>query len=230
MKNPNSLKPYYNFCISTIIMMIVLIPIQMVLFILFPHPTTIIEWFTIFKIDPIIGFISFDVVYAFSNVLMIFFYISLFIIIKNKVNDLTVFAMILSFISITIYFSSNRFIEMYSISGKYFEATSEMQKLSFIAAGELLLSIYKGSSYFIYYVLSGLSLILLFKSFSRIDFFSKKTVRAGILSGILMLVPATVGVIGMTMSLLSLIPWIITCLFLIGDINKNKNLTIASTS
>ena len=227
MNNRNSLKPYYNFCILTIILMIVLIPIQIVLFILFPHPTTIIEWFTLFKNNPILGFISFDIIYAFSNVLIIFFYISLFIIIKNKLNNLSIFALILAIICTTIYFSSNRFIEMYMISGKYFEATSEMQKLSFIAAGELLLSIYKGSSYFIYYVLSGLSLILLFKSFSKNVFFSKKTVGAGILSGILMLVPSTLGVVGMTMSLLSLIPWTITCFFLIVDINKNKNLTIA---
>jgi len=223
MNNRNSLKRYYNFCILTIISMIVLIPVQIVLFMLYPHPISIIEWFTLFKISPIIGFIGFDIIYTFSNVLMIFLYISLFIIIKNKINNLTIFAVILAFISITIYFSSNRFIEMYIISGKYFEATSEMQKMSFIAAGELLLSVYKGSSYFIYYILNGLSLILLFKSFNGIDFFSKKTVIVGILSGIFMLVPATMGVIGMTMSLLSLIPWIITCFFLISDINKNKN-------
>jgi hypothetical protein len=229
MNNRSSLKPYYNFCISTIILMVALIPVQIVLFILYPHPSTIIEWFTLFKTNPVLGFIGFDVIYAFSNVLMIFLYISLFIIVKNKINNLTIFAVTLAFIGITIYFSSNRSIEMYIISIKYFDAINEMQKLSFIAAGELLLSVYKGSAYFVYYILNGLSLILLFKSFNRIDFFSKKTVRAGILSGILMLVPATIGVIGMTMSLLSLIPWIITCLFLIGDINKNKKLTIVST-
>lgn len=207
--------------------MIVLIPVQTILFILFPHPTTIIEWFTLFKNTPAIGFIGFDVFYALSNILMVFLYISLFIIIRNKINNLTIIAVILSLISITIYFSSNRFIEMYTISGKYFEATTEMQRISLIAAGELLLSVYKGSSYFIYYVLSGVSLILLFTSFKRIDVFSKKTVRAGIISGFLMLVPATVGIIGMAMSLLSLIPWIVTCLFLISDINRNRNITTA---
>ena len=61
---------------------------------------------------------------------------------------------------------------MYIISGKYFAATREMQKLSFIAAGELLLSVYKGSAYFIYYILNGLSLILLFKSFSNLSLLS----------------------------------------------------------
>ena len=153
---------------------------------------------------------------------MVFLYISLFIIIRNKINNLTIFAVILSLVSVTIYFSSNRSIEMYTISGKYFEAATEMQKISLIAAGELLLSVYKGSSYFIYYVMSGVSLILLFTSFKRIDFFSKKTVIAGIISGFLMLVPATVGIIGMAMSLLSLIPWIVTCLFLISDIARNR--------
>lgn len=229
MDNRDNLTQYYNFCILTIVSMIVLIPVQTILFILFPHPTTIIDWFTLFKHTPVIGFVGFDVFYALSNILMVFFYISLFIIIKNKINNLTIFAVILSLISITIYFSSNRFVEMYTISGKYFEATTEMQRISLIAAGELLLSVYKGSSYFIYYVLSGVSLILLFTSFKRIDVFSKKTVRAGIISGFLMLVPATVGVIGMAMALLSLIPWIVTCLFLISDINRNRNLTTASS-
>ncbi|MDA3941262.1 MAG: hypothetical protein PF693_18450, partial [Spirochaetia bacterium] len=145
-----------------------------------------------------------------------------FIIIRKRMNNLTIFAFILSFVSITIYFSSNRCIEMYTISTKYFEATNEIQKYSMIAAGELLLSVYKGSSYFIYYTLSGLSLILLFKSFSKIEYFSRRTVIAGIISGFLMLIPATLGIIGMILSILSLIPWIITCIFLVFDIKRIK--------
>ena len=46
---------------------------------MFPHPNTIIEWFSLYKDTPIIGFIGFDIVYIFSNVLMVFFYLSLFI-------------------------------------------------------------------------------------------------------------------------------------------------------
>lgn len=196
----------------------------MVLFILFPHPNTILGWFTLYKNTPVLGFIGFDVIYAFSNVLMIFSFVSLLIIIKKNMNNLTLFAFILSFISITIYFSSNRSIEMYTISHKYFEAANEIQKQSFLAAGELLLSVYKGSSYFIYYILNGLSLILLFRSFNSIECFSKRTVRAGIISGFLMLVPATMGIIGMTFSLTSLIPWIFTCFFLVSDVKKIKKL------
>lgn len=229
MNNHSNIASYCNFSAIIIYSIVALIPIQMVLFIMFPHPNTIIEWFSLYKDTPIIGFIGFDIVYIFSNVLMIFLYLSLFIIIKKNMNNLTIFAFILAFISLTIYFSSNRFIEMYTISNKYFEATNEIQKYSLIAAGELLLSVYKGSSYFIYYILSGLSLILLFKSFSKIEYFSKRTVKMGILSGFFMLVPATMGIIGMVFSLLSLIPWIITCVFLVGDIKKIKNLTIAST-
>ena len=220
MNTHSNIAAYRKFSIIIIYTIVALIPIQMVLFILFPHPDTIFEWFSLYKDAPIIGFIGFDIVYILSNILMVFFYISLFIIIRKNLNNLAIFAFILSFISITIYFSSNRFFEMYTISNKYFEATNEIQKYSLIATGELLLSVYKGSSYFIYYALSGLSLILLFKSFSKIDFFSRRTVITGVLSGFLMLVPATMGVVGMTLSLLSLIPWIITCLFLVYDIKR----------
>jgi len=222
MNNNSNIASYCKFLTIIIYSIVALIPIQMVLFIIFPHPNTILEWFSLFKDTPIIGFIGFDIVYIFSNILMVFFYLSLFIIIRKSMNNLTILAFILSFISITIYFSSNRCIEMYTISIKYFEATNEIQKYSMIAAGELLLSVYKGSSYFIYYTLSGLSLILLFKSFSKIEYFSKRTVITGIISGFLMLVPATMGVIGMILSLLSLIPWIITCLFLVFDIKRIK--------
>ncbi len=229
MKDKPTIINYCNFLTFIIYFLIALIPIQMVLFALFPHPGTIVGWFTLFRDSPIVGFIGFDVVYIFSNILMVFFYISLLIILKDKITNQTIFALILSFISITIYFSSNRTIEMFNIANRYFEATTETQQISFIAAGELLLSVYKGTAYFIYYVLNGLSLILLFNSFKDIDIFSKRTTVTGLISGFLMLIPATVGIVGMIVSLASLIPWIITCIFLASDIRKFKNLTVASS-
>jgi hypothetical protein len=75
-------------------------------------------------------------------------------------NNLTIFAFILSFISITIYFSSNRCIEMYTISNKYFEATNEIQKYSLITAGELLLSVY----YHLFFYLNLLVKLNIFQS------------------------------------------------------------------
>jgi len=229
MNNNQTITNYCNFLTFIIYFMIALIPIQMVLFALFPHPSTIVGWFSLFRDSPVVGFIGFDIFYIFSNILMIFFYISLLIVLKDKITNQLIFALILSFISITIYFSSNRAMEMFNIANKYFEATTETQKISFIAAGELLLSVYQGTAYFIYYVLNGLSLILLFNSFKHIDIFSKRTIVAGLISGFLMLIPATVGIIGMIVSLTSLIPWIITCIFLANDIIKFRNLTTAST-
>ena len=79
MNNHSDIAPYCNFLTKIIYLLVVLIPIQMVLFIIFPHPNTILEWFTLFNDTPIIGFIGFDIVYIFSNVLMIFLYLSLFI-------------------------------------------------------------------------------------------------------------------------------------------------------
>ncbi len=222
MNDRSSLAPYRDLSLATLYLMVGLIPIQMVLFALFPHPGTILGWFTLFRDSPLVGFIGFDVLYMLSNILMVLFYLSLMILIKEKMNRLTLFALLLSLVSMTIYFSSNRAIEMFTISGKYFAASSQSQRDSFIAAGELLLSVYKGTSYFVYYVLNGLSLLLLFRSLGGVDGFSRRTLVAGQTSGFLMLVPASMGTVGMVFSLLSLIPWIVTCLFLAKDIRSMK--------
>ena len=68
MKTHSNIASYCNFCVIIIYSILALIPIQMFLFILFPHPNTILEWFSLYKDTPIIGFIGFDIVYIFSNV------------------------------------------------------------------------------------------------------------------------------------------------------------------
>ncbi len=50
--------------------------------------------------------------------------------------------------------------------------------------------------------------------------FGKLTSYFGLTSGILMTVPATAGIIGMSMALLSLIPWSIFSILVIKDFNK----------
>ena len=106
MNNNQTITNYCNFLTFIIYFMIALIPIQMVLFALFPHPSTIVGWFSLFRDSPVVGFIGFDIFYIFSNILMIFFYISLLIVLKDKITNQLIFALILSFISITIYFLS----------------------------------------------------------------------------------------------------------------------------
>jgi hypothetical protein len=223
----NSLKKtFYAIGSVAAVIIVVLIPVQIVLYLLWPHPTTIPAWFELFNRNYIIGLISFDFLYMISNILMIFLYLAMFFALYEKKKALCILALTLALVGITTFLSSNTSLEMLSVSHQYALAISEQDKNVLLAAGQTLYYIWKGTAYAISYVLSGISLILFFVAMIPNRSFKKNTAYIGLSSGILMLVPATAGIIGMTMALLSLIPWMIFCILVVQDfyrLFKNDN-------
>jgi hypothetical protein len=210
----------YRTGIIATLFMVVMIPIQIVCFLVWPHPTNIVDWFALFNSSWIIGLISFDFLYLLSMIAAIFLYIALFIALSDLKKALSLFAFIIGLVGLTIYFSSNTSLEMLSLSRMYLNALTEQEKTLFIASGQTLNLIWKGTSYAVYYVLNGIALILFFLAMIKNPKFRKSTTYFGLIAGILMTVPATAGVIGMTMALLSLIPWSIFSILVIQDFNK----------
>ncbi|MFW6275881.1 MAG: DUF4386 family protein, partial [bacterium] len=193
---------------------------QIACFIIWPHPTNIEDWFSLFNNNLIIGLISFDFLYMLSMIASIFLYIALYFALVEQHKTLSLFAVIIGLIGLTIYFPSNTSIEMLSISKQYFNAQSDSAKELLVASGQTLYSIWKGTSYSVYYVLNGIALILFFLAMIKDNKFRKSTSYIGLTAGFLMTVPATAGLIGMTMALLSLIPWSIFSILVIQDFSR----------
>lgn len=189
------------------VFMLAMIPVQIIFYLLWPHPSNIIDWFSLFQNNWIIGLISFDFLYLLSMFASIFLYLALFFALKDENKTLSIFALTVGLIGLAIYFPSNTSIEMLSISKQYAQAVTEQEKTILLASGQTLYSIWKGTSYAVYYVLNGIALILFFSAMTKNNKFRKITAYIGLTSGILMTVPATAGIVGMSMSLLSLIPW-----------------------
>lgn len=210
----------YRTAIIATIFMVVMIPVQIAFFLIWPHPTNIIDWFTLFNNNWIIGLISYDFLYMLSMIASIFLYIALFFALFESQKSLSLFALIIGLMGLTLYFPSNTSLEMLSISNQFQYASTEHEKGLLIASGQTLLSIWKGTSYSVYYVLNGIALILFFLAMIKNSKFRKSTIYIGLTSGFLMLVPATAGMLGMTMSLFSLIPWSIFAILVIQDFKR----------
>ncbi len=210
----------YKTGIIATIFMLVLIPVQIFFYIIWPHPTTIVEWFDLFNDNWLIGLISFDFLYLLSMVALLFLYLALFFALYEKNKALTILAVTIGLIGLTIYFPSNTSIEMLSNSRQYAQAVTEQEKTILLASGQTLYSIWQGTSYAVYYVLSGIALILFSLAIINNPKFKKSTAYNGLVSGVLMTVPATAGMIGMTMALISLIPWSIFSILVIRDFRK----------
>ena len=91
--------------------MLVIIPVQIFFYSLWPHPTTIIDWFSLFHNNWIIGLISFDFLYLLSMIASIFLHLALYYVLKDEKKSLSIFALTLGLIGLAIYIPSNTSID-----------------------------------------------------------------------------------------------------------------------
>jgi len=188
---------------------IALIPIQMFFLIAFPPPKTVTGFFTLFQNNWFLGLTSLDLFYLLTNILMIPMYLALFFALYKTNKSLMIIAIIIGFIGISALFASNTSFEFLSLSKQYNAATSDAEKSIFLSAGQAMLSTYKGTAFDVYYVLNAITLLILSFVMLKCDTFSKTTAYIGALTGILMIIPTTAGIIGLSFGIASLIPWTI---------------------
>ncbi|MBN1538061.1 MAG: DUF4386 family protein [Anaerolineales bacterium] len=192
------------------IYVIILIPIQGIIFIVSPPPSTVLGFFRLFHENVMIGLINLDLLLTIDYILVLFIYFVLFIVLSRKEKSLSLIATILGCLSITLYIVSREAtFSMIALSHEYFAATTEMEKAATLAAGKTLLTVYNGSSFSISYVLGGFTMLLFSIAMLRDALFEKSVPITGLIMGVLMLVPPTVGEAGVWISMISLVPTLI---------------------
>jgi hypothetical protein len=183
-----------------------LIPVQGVIYAVWPPPDTVTGFFTVLQENWLRGLLNLDLLYILSNVLVIFIYLALYAALRRASPSATAVALALGLVSIAIYFSSNVSFEMLALSGKYAAATTEAQRNIFLSSGETLLAVYQGTAYDVYYILGAVGILIISTVMLRSDIFSKATAYTGLVAGVLMLVPATAGTLGIILAFVSLLP------------------------
>lgn len=224
------LKSNYNLLHITkwmILAMILIIPIQIAIFMIIPMPESTLQWLELFKEHPLMGMLHMDILYILNNTFLVFFYVVLYITLKNEDNSLLNISLLTGIIGAILYYTSNRSIEMLYLSHRFFEIDDSALQTSYLATAESYLDIWKGTSFNIYYVLSAISLILFSIVMLKHSFYSKATSISGLISGFLMIIPSSVGTIGLIFSLLSLIPWIIFSILVFIRLAKVKRKEIS---
>ncbi len=189
------------------LVIVLIIPIQSYFFIVFPPPTTVIGFFELLQRNWFIGLMDLDLLYIINTVLMIFVYLALYIALRKVNESFMLIALITGLTGTVIYFSSTIAFEMLSLGNQYVAAPTEAERSIFLAAGETMLTIYKGTAFDVYYIISAFSLLLFAIVMLQSHVFSKTTAYFGLASGIFMVVPSTAGTIGLVFAFTSLIPW-----------------------
>jgi len=180
---------------------------QIAIYIIWPPPTTVEGFFRLFRENKFLGLLSMDLLYIVNNTLLILFYLGIFSVLKQINFSAALIALVLGVVGVAAYYSSNTAFEMLSLSNLHAVAADEAQRTVFLAAGQSMLEVYKGTAFDTYYILNGIALIVFAVLCLQSRVFSKTTAVIGLLAGILMSIPSTAGKVGLIFSLLSLIPW-----------------------
>jgi hypothetical protein len=205
---------------------LVLMPIQMILFLVWPPPNTVIGWFTLFHENALVGLIDMDLLLIVDYVLMLMVFLALWAAIRRANESLMVIALALQLVATATYFASTVAFEMLSLSNQYATATTDAERTIFLAAGQAMLATWQGTAFDISYVLGAVALLIVSVVMLRSHLFSKANGYAGMLAGVLALVPASAGMVGLLLSLMSLPPtaiWLLLTaqrLFKLGHIER----------
>ena len=165
----------------------VIFPLQIIVFVAWPPPLegTVIDWFTLFQDNRLLGLLSMDLLIIADYALLIPIFLALYVTLKRSSKSFMAIGTTLGFIGLAAYFASNTAFNMLSLSDQYAAATTDAQRAMFLAAGQAMLAIYQGTAFHVSYFLVGIAGIIISAVMLRSKIFSKKTAYLGILGNVI---------------------------------------------
>ena len=191
---------------------LVLMPLQLAIFVAFPPPVKVVEWFALFERNALVGMLDMDLLLIVDYVLMALIFLALWAALHHTHPSLAAMALMLELLAVAAYFASTTALEMMAVSHAYAAAASDAERTALTAAGHALIATWEGTAFTFSYELSAVAVWVAGVAMLRTAGFSRVGGYAAIAVGILSLVPANAGAIGLVLSILALAPtaaWLI---------------------
>jgi hypothetical protein len=189
----------------------VFIPIQIIVFVAWPPPSTVIDYFTLFQNNRLLGLLDLDLLLIADTALFIPVFLALYVALRRVNESFVAIATALGFFGIAAYFASNTAFNMLFLSDQYAAATTDAQRSILLAAGQAMLAIYQGTAFHVNYILGAVALLMISVVMLRSTIFSKVTAYTGILANVIafgLYVP-TIGILLSIVSVVFLEIWYI---------------------
>jgi hypothetical protein len=182
-------------------------PLQMVVFFVWPPPTTVSGWFELYSENAIVGLLDMDLLLIIDYVLLVLVFLALWGVLRRGNEALATVALIFQIVGTSAYFSSATAFEMLSLSSQYATVTTDSERSILLSAGQAMLASWQGTAFNVSYVIGAIAaLIMSLVMLKNRQLFGRFAAHTGIVAGVLGLVPSTAGQVGLVFSLISLPP------------------------
>jgi Domain of unknown function (DUF4386) len=182
-----------------------IVPLAIVVYILWPPPTTVADYFAQFQSNKLVGLLNLDLLLVIGNLLGIPMFLALYVALRRVSQSLMAVALALLLVGIAAYFASNTSFNMLALSDQYASATTDAQRAMYLAAGQSMLAIYQGTAFHVNYVLGAVGGLIVAVVMLRSNIFSRLTAYLGIVANVFafgLYVPS----VGIFLSILSVLP------------------------
>ena len=189
---------------------VVLIPIQGAIYILWPPPTTVVDYFRTFQSNAFLGLLDLDLLLIVDQLLIVAVLLGLYAALRRTDQSMMLVGTTIGIIGAVLFIVSREAtFSMFWLSQQYTAATSDVDRAALVAAGQTMLTTYNGTAFSVGYFLSGVAMLLVSAVMLRGSVFSGVTGWAGVIAGITGLVPASFGMLGFVLSFISLLPLLV---------------------
>lgn len=202
-------KPLYRIGAVAALISIAFIVIAGVVFATNPPPTTIEGWFRLYHDNWLVGLLDADLMMLASYVMTGVIYFALYGALRKVNQPFMALATALAFVSMAAYYAANPAFSMLTLSNQFAAATTDAERVAIQGAGRAVMANWTGTAFDMAYFLSAIALIIVSLVMLRSNIFGKVTAWMGLAVGVLTLVPATAGTIGVVFSFIALVPTVI---------------------
>jgi hypothetical protein len=152
-------KSLYRIGGAAALIMVAITLAQFVIFVVAPPPLegTAVDWFALFQKNAFLGLLGFEVLLIVYVGLSVLVSLALFVTLRRANQSLTAIFLLLSLMGSIAFISARPALEMLSLSNQYAAATTDAQRATFLAAGNAMLAIFRGTAFQVSYLLGSIT-------------------------------------------------------------------------
>jgi len=196
------------------VLAILLIPVSLVVFMVWPPPETVSGHFARLQENLWLGLLGIDLIYLIANVLLVPMLLALYMALRRDNESLMLLAITLVLVGTVALVAANPLVEMWTLSNQYAAATTAAERTLYLTAGEAFLVGYTGTAYHAHYILGSIGLLLMAVVMVRSPRFGRFAAYTGMAAN-LVAFGLYVPVIGVTLSAISGIAYLVWFLLII---------------
>jgi len=126
-----------------------------------PNPLTTNGYLDLFLKNPLFGLLHFDLLGMISYLLFIPFALSLYMVLKEKDEYLTLIATVLFFVGIAVFYATNTNFSMLSLSKQYALAETDMERTMLLASFQTMVTLFKVQAFMLSYIIVSTAWLLI---------------------------------------------------------------------